>query len=1047
VPFTLRTLGGLSLDGAGASVQRKRLLLLAVLAAAGRRGLGRETLLDLLWSDSAEPDARNSLKQAVFAVRRALGEGTVVTEGTMLWVDTAALPNDVDTFTGALTTGDDVAALSWYAGPYLDGVPLSGEDALERWVSERRAELARQATDALRRLADTAAARQDWADAVSWGGRLVTADPLDARAALGYLRALAASGDRARALQHARVYETLVREELGASPNQVIVDFVQRLRRDESYGAPRRDQMAEGPSSTVAPGVVETDSVPGASDALVAHVAADASPSDGGLTSTTVAAHASTSSGLRRPGVAARRWSAAAAAAVVLGLTTYLERHALAPPIAPRRAVTRLRGRGDVTPRLSRANRLAITPFRMDAADSALAHWPIGLAELLASAFEEPLAAPAGASRLPADTSDDDPAVRPWEVVRARAVTEVSEGAAIATARTAGATHLLSGSVVSASDGQVVVHAVLTDVSQARVLAAAAVAGATHDMRGVAARVASELLAREAGEPDARIVTLTRAPPHAVRAFLAGRAAYRSGRFGLAQRYFAVALREAPGFALAAVWLAAVANWTGDREAANDAITAAWSGLATLAPADRAYLLALAGPRHPAPSSMREHLAAWREVVRLAPEQPDGWLGIGEAYFHQGEWLALPNASAAARVAFERTLERDPTYSPARMHLAQLLVEAGDTASAYLHAARLGATDTTGESSRFIRWRLAAGRGDSVRARVLADELAAGSPQAVRWLLQSGIGDGVGIGSAERALAQRERTGPTVEERVELARARHSLQLVRGRSVQAAAAVRALRALDPENLLNARFDVLAALYAGGGDSAAGVAVAELGPAAARARNARVVGAARDTALGAACILAQWRMARGDTSGARASRDALAAPRYGDAATTTGSARACRLLVDAARAPRAGGRAARDTLDALLADGAYTGPVEPYLPLAVARAHLVAGDSLRALAAVRRRAYFGRWPYYLSPELTLDAQLSLALGDTVGGICALRHRAALRDTSGAVLRVDALGSRAQLDAFTRLWETDARRADLLQRAPLRAAACRTALAAP
>ena len=73
----LKTFGGLSVETdsvlvAGAARQRKRLALLALLAAAGGRGTSRDKLIAYLWPDSDAEHGRNLLKQACFALRRDL---------------------------------------------------------------------------------------------------------------------------------------------------------------------------------------------------------------------------------------------------------------------------------------------------------------------------------------------------------------------------------------------------------------------------------------------------------------------------------------------------------------------------------------------------------------------------------------------------------------------------------------------------------------------------------------------------------------------------------------------------------------------------------------------------------------------------------------------------------------------------------------------------------------------------------------------------------------------------------------------------------------
>ena len=52
------------------SGQRKGLALLAMIAAAGERGVSRETVLAYLWPESDEIRARTSLKQLVHSLRQ-----------------------------------------------------------------------------------------------------------------------------------------------------------------------------------------------------------------------------------------------------------------------------------------------------------------------------------------------------------------------------------------------------------------------------------------------------------------------------------------------------------------------------------------------------------------------------------------------------------------------------------------------------------------------------------------------------------------------------------------------------------------------------------------------------------------------------------------------------------------------------------------------------------------------------------------------------------------------------------------------------------------
>ena len=71
--FRLATLGGLSLGNSAAAdvaIPRRRLALLALLAAAGDRGLSRDKLVAYFWPDSAAEDARHSLEQLLYSLRQ-----------------------------------------------------------------------------------------------------------------------------------------------------------------------------------------------------------------------------------------------------------------------------------------------------------------------------------------------------------------------------------------------------------------------------------------------------------------------------------------------------------------------------------------------------------------------------------------------------------------------------------------------------------------------------------------------------------------------------------------------------------------------------------------------------------------------------------------------------------------------------------------------------------------------------------------------------------------------------------------------------------------
>jgi DNA-binding SARP family transcriptional activator len=234
----LNTFGGLILqqDGqlhTGPAAQRRRLALLAVIAASGRRGASRERLLALLWPDTDPDAARHSLYQALHVIRRSLGKDDVLLGSSTLQFDPERMTSDVEEFETAVEQGAHEEAVRLYRGPFLDGFRLEGAPEFEQWQEGERLRFAREHATALEALAAAANARQDYGAAVRWCRRLASAEPVSTRAALGLIQALVAAGDRAGALQFANVHSALVRQHLDAEPDPAVQAWAERLRAGE----------------------------------------------------------------------------------------------------------------------------------------------------------------------------------------------------------------------------------------------------------------------------------------------------------------------------------------------------------------------------------------------------------------------------------------------------------------------------------------------------------------------------------------------------------------------------------------------------------------------------------------------------------------------------------------------------------------------------------------------------------------------------------------------------------------------------------------------
>lgn len=271
----LLTFGGLILETEnGTPVPRLRrpwLAMLAVIAAAGDRGVPREKLVAIFWPDADEERARHSARQVLYGLRQELGREVVRSVGTTLSLDPSAISSDIVDFRAALAAGNREAAVGLVRGPFLDAFYLPGASAFERWTEEERSRLASATTAALLALATEASRTNDFDAAVERWRQLTILDPLNGRYAVGFLKALAARGDRGEALAFARQHELVMRRELEADPDPDVRRIEAELRAMPSRPAPaisdqrsalREEQLAASdptPSIAISPGASTPD--------------------------------------------------------------------------------------------------------------------------------------------------------------------------------------------------------------------------------------------------------------------------------------------------------------------------------------------------------------------------------------------------------------------------------------------------------------------------------------------------------------------------------------------------------------------------------------------------------------------------------------------------------------------------------------------------------------------------------------------------------------------------------------------------------------------
>jgi DNA-binding SARP family transcriptional activator/tetratricopeptide (TPR) repeat protein len=254
--YSLQLLGQLSIQGpdgplSGSVTQRRHLALLALLATADAAGRSRDKLVAYLWPDGNEESARHSLADAVYRLRRSLGDDAIQGDSIVLRLNPEIVRTDVARFEEAVAAKDMESAVALYAGAFLDGFHLRDASEFEHWKDAEARRLDLLFGDALRSLAMVAGRSGDHAKAVESWRRLLAQDPYNSRTVVRLMDALAAAGDPANGLIAADEHAALLKAELGLEPPAELTAAVERLRS----GRPGTERPAESRQEGIEPTV------------------------------------------------------------------------------------------------------------------------------------------------------------------------------------------------------------------------------------------------------------------------------------------------------------------------------------------------------------------------------------------------------------------------------------------------------------------------------------------------------------------------------------------------------------------------------------------------------------------------------------------------------------------------------------------------------------------------------------------------------------------------------------------------------------------------
>jgi DNA-binding SARP family transcriptional activator/tetratricopeptide (TPR) repeat protein len=236
----MRLLGGFEARLASGAVlslpTRKAQALLAYLGTRPGQAQPRDKLAALLWGETRDRRARDSLRHALVALRKALADAdspVLRADGQMVALDPEGVEVDVATFERRVAEGTPQAlehAAELYQGDLLLGFALN-EPLFEDWLVAERERLREMALEGLARLLAHQSRTGGTERAIRTAVRLLALDPLQEAVHRTLMQLYARQDRRGAALKQYQLCVDGLKRELGAEPERETKVLYQELLR------------------------------------------------------------------------------------------------------------------------------------------------------------------------------------------------------------------------------------------------------------------------------------------------------------------------------------------------------------------------------------------------------------------------------------------------------------------------------------------------------------------------------------------------------------------------------------------------------------------------------------------------------------------------------------------------------------------------------------------------------------------------------------------------------------------------------------------------
>ncbi len=210
-------------------LERKTAALFGFLALEG--ATSRSRLAGLLWADSTEESARNSLRQRFYRLRSSVGEDFIVSTEPLRLDPNLAV--DVVRFESLMFTGEHQTALT-FEGEFLEGVDFDDCPELFEWVLAARERLEAGKREALIGEANRLEKTGDYAAALGRAKQFLLRDPISEDAHRRMMRLHYLAGDRPAAIRVFEECRTMLETQLGVKPLSETLDLAKLILQGDT---------------------------------------------------------------------------------------------------------------------------------------------------------------------------------------------------------------------------------------------------------------------------------------------------------------------------------------------------------------------------------------------------------------------------------------------------------------------------------------------------------------------------------------------------------------------------------------------------------------------------------------------------------------------------------------------------------------------------------------------------------------------------------------------------------------------------------------------